>query len=129
MYEKITLSNLKDGALEELFQYELAKVLDNIADANTEIRKKRTISIQIEMTPNDDASSVATVFTVKSTLVPIKSKACILALPSIGEQAGLFQETSREIPLMQNKEDSILMKDIINGGIKWAILLKRQLIF
>lgn len=41
MYEKITLSSIKDGAVEERFQYELKKVLNNIADPNTETNIKR----------------------------------------------------------------------------------------
>lgn len=115
MYEKVTLSSLKDGALEELFQYELAKVLDNLADTNTDKKKKRSITINLEMIPNEDMSMVQTTFSVKSSLAPIKPRGCFLALPAIGEQPGLFQETAREIPLVEENEDnSISMKSLLN---------------
>ena len=50
----LTLTNLGDGIIENLFQHELKKVLDNITDRQTEHTKKRRITIAIDITPDVD---------------------------------------------------------------------------
>ena len=66
MIQNITLSNLSKGALEELFQYELDKVLSNIKDVNTKATLKRKILIEIVITPDEDRDSAQYEFKVAS---------------------------------------------------------------
>lgn len=47
----ITLGTLGNGAVEELFEHELAKVLANIDDVNTEAITPRVITIRLVLVP------------------------------------------------------------------------------
>ena len=49
---EVTLETLGGGALSELFDHELAKVLGNIDDVNTEATAPRTITIKVTLIPS-----------------------------------------------------------------------------
>jgi len=53
-YAPVTLSTLGNGAVEELFQEELERVLRNIADPNTVPTAVREISLKVKIAPNKD---------------------------------------------------------------------------
>ena len=72
MYEKVTLSSFKSGAIEERFQLELKKVLENILDPNTELKKPRKITIDLTFLPDESAEVVNCSVKVKSSLVPVR---------------------------------------------------------
>ena len=57
-YDEITLSTLGGGALEEKFQVELKRVLENIADLNAK-DGKREISLKIVFVPSSDRKRTA----------------------------------------------------------------------
>lgn len=70
MVQGVTLDNLGGGALAELFQTELARVLANITDPNTDEKTKRTIVITVALKPKD--RGVADVeLTCSAKLAPI----------------------------------------------------------
>ncbi|HBD95058.1 MAG: hypothetical protein A2015_02175 [Spirochaetes bacterium GWF1_31_7] len=119
-YKKITLSELSEGALEEVFQYELKNVLANIADMNTKGKKPRKIAIYIDLTPASDENrdSLTCEFAVKSTLVSAKPGICNLAMSGFaGEKLELFQETSRTLPLFEDqKTNEIDIKGMLNAA-------------
>jgi len=50
--EQISLSNLKDGAAIEIFDYELQKVLKNILDPNTNAEAVREITLKVKIKPD-----------------------------------------------------------------------------
>jgi len=54
MKQQVTLSTLADGAADELFIDALSKVLDNIADPNTDHRIKREILLRFSITADED---------------------------------------------------------------------------
>jgi len=49
--DKLELSKMLNGGVEELFQEELNKVINNIDDVNTSPTAKRKIEIKIEIAP------------------------------------------------------------------------------
>ncbi len=65
--ETVSISNLGDGALAELFDRELARVLENISDVNTESTAKREITLKVNFQPDVDreTSQVSIVATAK----------------------------------------------------------------
>ena len=65
----ITLEKFAGGVLKEKFNTELQKVLDNIADPNTDFKKTRKISLEIVFKANEDRDLAE---------VDIKSKATIV---------------------------------------------------
>lgn len=52
--KKMTLATVKGGAPEELFQRELAKVLENFRDLNTSARGKRQIKLTFTFVGRED---------------------------------------------------------------------------
>lgn len=58
MHSNMTLSQLKEGALEELYQQALGMVLANAQDPNTEAKAKRNITIKFTFTPTPDRSVI-----------------------------------------------------------------------
>lgn len=45
MFEITNLSEMSNGAVNERFNYELQKVVENICDPNTDPKKKRKITL------------------------------------------------------------------------------------
>jgi len=66
----LNLSTLNNGAIQEQFDIEMVRVLKNIHDLNTEPNKKRTVTITLEYTTNDDRDVIIMNSTIKSKLVP-----------------------------------------------------------
>lgn len=56
------------GAFIERADYEMARVMDNILDANTKATTKRKITITMEFVPDDTRTNVQVSVTAKSTL-------------------------------------------------------------
>jgi hypothetical protein len=59
MAEYVRLDNLGGGAAAELFEREMQKVLENIADPNTPYDKKREIALKVSILPNEERSLAA----------------------------------------------------------------------
>ena len=70
MEDKVSLTNLGGGAAVELFDNELALVLDNIQDPNTEARKVRKITLEITIKPDNDRSFGEVMIQAKSAIAP-----------------------------------------------------------
>lgn len=69
--EKMTLTSICSGAIQEKIDRALREVGNNILDPNTDPKKKRSITLQIIFTPNeDDREDVTVTAEVKKTLAP-----------------------------------------------------------
>jgi hypothetical protein len=68
----LTLDNLASGAAEERFQYEMDKVLANIADRNTDPEAKRKITLEIVFAPMGDREVIGLAVNVTSKLAGLK---------------------------------------------------------
>lgn len=66
----LDLSSIADGGLQEKLNNELARVIENILDPNTDPTVKREVSIKLVLKPNDQWNSVDTIMEVKSKLAP-----------------------------------------------------------
>ena len=73
MMNEINLATLAGGAVQERFNYELQKVLENISDANTEPKTKRKLTLTLILSPNEDRNDIGVDIQSKTTLAPIKS--------------------------------------------------------
>lgn len=72
MAHMIDLNKLADGALAEKVNTELSRVLDNIADPNTDPEKKRSITITMTISGDENREVLNTSVLTKSKLVPSK---------------------------------------------------------
>lgn len=98
----VSLDTIGGGALGELFAAELARVLANIADPNTDNASKRVITIQVAFKPNrerDNAavelkchSKLAGINTVSSTVYMGRREGKLIAVESDPRQSRLFDD-------------------------------------
>lgn len=64
------LSSIAEGGLQEKVDRALANVTKNIMDLNTDAKKKRKVTINITLAPNDNRDMVDVITDVKTTLAP-----------------------------------------------------------
>ena len=98
--ETLKLENICDGSLPELFERELAALLENISDANTDPEKKRKITVEFTFEPFPDRSGarielrcstkLAGVQTVKSNMFIHRAAGKTYALPRDARQQQMF---------------------------------------
>ena len=71
MHEKLTMTSICGGAVQEKVDRALRAVADNILDPNTDPKKKRSITMKIVFQPNeDDREDVAVHVEVTKNLAP-----------------------------------------------------------
>ena len=68
----VDLNEFADGALAARFNEELQKVLDNIADPNTDPKKARTVTVQVKFYGDDRRDVINASVVAKSKLLPAK---------------------------------------------------------
>ncbi len=103
--EGVTLDTIGGGALSELFQAELSRILSNITDPNTDPTSKRVMTLTVKFAPNRDRdvadvaltchSKLAGIMTVKTALFVGKHKGRLIAVESDPRQEGLFDQERR----------------------------------
>lgn len=54
----LPLSKMAQGAIQEKLDYELNKIFNNIHDQNTKATDKRTVTIKLDFTPDDNRQTV-----------------------------------------------------------------------
>lgn len=54
MAQKLTLASMCAGGVQERIDRALAKISDNILDANTDAKKKRVLDVKIVLTPSEE---------------------------------------------------------------------------
>lgn len=68
----IRLESVAGGALQEIAQEAIADIVVNLQDVNTPWKKKRTVTIQLGFTQNEDRNDVTMTMYVKPDLAPPK---------------------------------------------------------
>jgi hypothetical protein len=68
--KELGLMSMNGGAVEDLFNEELGKVLRNIGDLNTDPEAVREICVRIKIAPSKDRMTAATLIQATSRLAP-----------------------------------------------------------
>ena len=90
-----SILEMAHGAILERVDYEMAKILDNILDANTEATAKRKMTLTLTFAPDGERATVAVSATAKTTLAPTNPAVTSLYLT---EREGKAQAGSLRIP-------------------------------
>lgn len=69
---EINLLEMMGGAVGERVSYELAKIMRNCKDLNTEAKKARTLTVEFSIVPTEGRDSAGVRVSIKSKLVPVK---------------------------------------------------------
>ncbi|MBM7580046.1 replication terminator protein [Jeotgalibacillus terrae] len=73
MTTKIDFNNFANGALAEKLNREIQRVMENIEDPNTEFKTKRSVTLTLSFSAEEDRELISTDVQVKSKLAPTKS--------------------------------------------------------
>lgn len=108
--QELSLENLCNGAASDLFNRELANVLENIKDPNTAEKVKRKITLEIELTPNDERDFASLILSCNSKLAPVKNVTAGIIIAGEGKNVAAY---ARETPV----EDVIgnMVRDVSFG--------------
>ena len=87
--QQITLGTMAGGAVDELFIDAMAKVLENIADPNTDHKFKREITLQFKITPNEERNIGTVVVSCGLKRAAVK-----------GIQVGVYFGTQDGVPIV-----------------------------
>lgn len=103
----VTLDTIGGGALPELFTREMTRVLENIADPNTEASAKRTITVQISFKAKNDremadvdiicSSKLAPIAKVSTTLYMGRQGGRLVAVENDPRQSNLFDQLGPQL--------------------------------
>lgn len=101
-----SLLDMVQGGVKERIGIEFNRVMDNILDPNAPKNKKRTITLKIELTPDNDAQMIAVNYIADSKLCPLNpigTVLCVGADPVTGELGAA--EMVRQVPGQKNLMD------------------------
>lgn len=109
----VTLDTIGGGALSELFDAELSRILSNITDPNTDTSTKRVMTITVSFKPNRDRdvadvslkcqSKLAGIMTVDTQLFMGKHQGKLIAVESDPRQSTLFDAERPALSAVQPK--------------------------
>ena len=93
MSNQLRIEELKGGAVIEMANKELVKMVDDIADINKQGASPRELTIKIKLLPNDEASVGTCVMSVSSVLGKQKEQKTTVFFGHDGER-GIASEQS-----------------------------------
>jgi hypothetical protein len=109
----ISLETLAGGALAEMFEHELARVLANIANPNTPSTAAREIVVKVRIKPNENrdiGQITATCFANLPRNLPAVTQAylgmnegVLMAVEADPRQPGLFGEPSGKVHHLETR--------------------------
>ena len=98
-YEVISLESLNGGQIVALFDRELEKVLENIADENTPEKAARSISITIKIKPEEGRGSAVVEVASTSKLAPVKPSKSYAVFAFDGDKVTAYQSDPKQLKL------------------------------
>lgn len=113
----VDLNEFANGALAERFNYELQKILENIADPNTDHKVKRKMNINLTLETNEDRELSNVSIQVKSTPAPRKNigSAIIIDRDESGKIVGAELKSGIKGQTFFDTEDNQVKDD--KGGV------------
>lgn len=99
MYDKKSILEMDRGAVIELADYGMAKLLDDIMNPNTEARSPRTLTITVKLMPNEQRTKVDVEYTHKLSvgkMLPLGTTLHAMADRETGEM--VLVEATPQIP-------------------------------
>jgi hypothetical protein len=95
-FKEVSLSTLGKGAAAELFAEELGRVLENIADVNTEAKKPREVRLIVTIIPRETRDFAAVKVACTSKLAPLKQYETSVHMGIEGGRVKAFEENTKQ---------------------------------
>lgn len=101
---KMSLTNLAGGKTAARFDDELAKVLENIADPNTEAKAVRVITLRVALKPDDERRHLDVIIAATSKMAPTKLVKTVARF-GIGPNGPVaVEDAAQQLPLFPPEE-------------------------
>lgn len=85
--KQLELQKLAGGALQELFDNDLQKILENIADVNTSYKAARKLTLELIFKPTDEDREIVMVEAkTKTSTAPVNGVATKIMLDRVGNK-------------------------------------------
>lgn len=97
MKTQVDLSNFAEGALQEKFDKEFQKVIENIQDPNTEWKKPRKLVMELTFRTDEDRELSIVNIVAKSTLALSKDATAKILIGMDGKGGFLANELNTQI--------------------------------
>jgi hypothetical protein len=109
------------GAIAERADYEMARIIDNILDVNTNPSKKRTLTIQLDILPDAERKNLRMMCTAKSKLEPTHPVATALYVTHDENGEFAVVELTPQVPGQMNlaggeQEEPVLLRLAVGGN-------------
>lgn len=104
----VELDNIGRGAALVLFQAELKKVLDNIADLNTNPRAKRKVTLEVVIEPTDDRAMGQVVIDCKSKLAPRRGESTAVYFATVEGRRAAVEANPTQGKLFDKKDGTVV---------------------
>lgn len=108
------LDELMDGALTERFNYEMERVLNNVFDLNTDPKKKRQISIVIDIAPNERRDAAEFRVDVKSKLAAPMAIAQTVMIYQDDDGNVTATEISNQVPGQIDMDGQVIIPKVVH---------------
>jgi hypothetical protein len=93
----VTLGGMRGGAVEELFQQELLRVLQNIDDPNTAAKAKREIVLKFKLSASEDRDVVSIEVASSAKLAGIRPLSAMLHMGKVQGSLALIEPLRQEV--------------------------------
>ena len=118
--QKKSILRMARGAIEETTDYEMAIIMDNILDPNTNPTKKRTLTLTVEFVPDSQRKTINVRASAKSKLEPTNPVATSLYIAPDENGEVEFFEMAPQIPGQRSfdgdeQEETPVLKIIKNA--------------
>lgn len=110
------LDELMDGALAERFNYELARVLANVFDPNTNAKQKRSITIQVDIVPTERRDTATFKVDVKSKLASAVPVAQTVLLAQADDGTVTATEITGQTPGQIDMDGGVDLPAVVSFG-------------
>jgi len=116
--DKVALGTIQRGAVLELFDEELRKVLANIEDENTVANQERSITIKISIKPDKTRRTGEVKVQVSSTLAKVKPTESFVFFDrdDAGKFSAYADDPGPELPGLAGSEKIVPFEAASNGG-------------
>ena len=95
----IRLDTIADGAAEALFQAELQRVLQNIADPNTDAEATREITIKVRWSPTEERTMAPVRVFATSKLAPVSPAGTVVYIGRRGGKLIAVENNPKQLTL------------------------------
>jgi hypothetical protein len=96
---ELNIGNVCGGAVSELFEHEVARIMKNIGDVNTNPEEKRSLTLEFKFKPSPDRKSAVVTLACKSKVAGLNPVAGSVFMTSAQGTVRAFTEDPRQSKL------------------------------